>query len=244
MSADRLSELDEFRGTVRGSRPARYVGGLRAGGVAADGRAAGSTGFAVSARTSGSSLSRAGPMVWSGHRRRARTRWPSTTRRPGSSSSGLSSMMRRHAPPVRIRQRRRGSRGERSRAGGTGRCLLLGRLQRCRRVRSSRVLVSRPSSTAAGIAESIGLCCRVRWRPSTQGVKKGPGPWRSRVSALSSSMVLPAWARDDHFVAYGTIAIGDPLGVSGARPMTTLRHHVRDDGSRYRLLTMCEGSAR
>ena len=39
----------------------------------------------------------------------------------------------------------------------------------------------------------------------------------------------------------GAIAIGHPLGGSGARLMTTLVHHMRDNGIRYGLQTMCEG---
>src|ERR1700728_4167851 len=39
----------------------------------------------------------------------------------------------------------------------------------------------------------------------------------------------------------GAIAIGHPLGGSGARLMTTLVHHLRDNGIRYGLQTMCEG---
>ncbi|MYQ33893.1 acetyl-CoA C-acyltransferase [Streptomyces sp. SID4956] len=39
----------------------------------------------------------------------------------------------------------------------------------------------------------------------------------------------------------GAIAIGHPLGGSGARLMTTLVHHMRDNGVRYGLQTMCEG---
>jgi acetyl-CoA acyltransferase len=39
----------------------------------------------------------------------------------------------------------------------------------------------------------------------------------------------------------GAIALGHPLGGSGARLMTTLVHHMRDDGIRYGLQTMCEG---
>jgi acetyl-CoA acyltransferase len=39
----------------------------------------------------------------------------------------------------------------------------------------------------------------------------------------------------------GAIAIGHPLGGSGARLMTTLVHHMRDNGLRYGLQTMCEG---
>jgi acetyl-CoA acyltransferase len=39
----------------------------------------------------------------------------------------------------------------------------------------------------------------------------------------------------------GAIALGHPLGGSGARIMTTLLHHMQATGSRYGLQTMCEG---
>jgi len=39
----------------------------------------------------------------------------------------------------------------------------------------------------------------------------------------------------------GAIALGHPLGGSGARIMTTMVHHMRDNGIRYGLQTMCEG---
>ena len=39
----------------------------------------------------------------------------------------------------------------------------------------------------------------------------------------------------------GAIAIGHPLGGSGARIMTTLVHRMRATGARYGLQTMCEG---
>ena len=39
----------------------------------------------------------------------------------------------------------------------------------------------------------------------------------------------------------GAIALGHPLGGSGARLMTTLVHHMKDNGIRYGLQTMCEG---
>ena len=39
----------------------------------------------------------------------------------------------------------------------------------------------------------------------------------------------------------GAIALGHPLGGSGARLMTTLVHHLHDNGLRYGLQTMCEG---
>lgn len=39
----------------------------------------------------------------------------------------------------------------------------------------------------------------------------------------------------------GAIALGHPLGASGARLMTTLVHHMRNSHIRYGLQTMCEG---
>jgi acetyl-CoA acyltransferase len=39
----------------------------------------------------------------------------------------------------------------------------------------------------------------------------------------------------------GAIALGHPLGGSGARIMTTMLHHMQDNGIRYGLQTMCEG---
>jgi len=39
----------------------------------------------------------------------------------------------------------------------------------------------------------------------------------------------------------GAIALGHPLGASGARLMTTLVHHMKDNGLRYGLQSMCEG---
>ena len=39
----------------------------------------------------------------------------------------------------------------------------------------------------------------------------------------------------------GAIALGHPLGGSGGRLMTTLVHHLKDNGLRYGLQTMCEG---
>jgi acetyl-CoA acetyltransferase len=39
----------------------------------------------------------------------------------------------------------------------------------------------------------------------------------------------------------GAIALGHPLGCSGARIMTTLIHEMNRRGSRYGLATMCIG---
>ena len=39
----------------------------------------------------------------------------------------------------------------------------------------------------------------------------------------------------------GAIALGHPLGASGARLMSTMLHHMRQTNTRYGLQTMCEG---
>ena len=39
----------------------------------------------------------------------------------------------------------------------------------------------------------------------------------------------------------GAIALGHPLGGSGAVLMTRMIHHMRDQGLRFGLQTMCEG---
>jgi acetyl-CoA acyltransferase len=39
----------------------------------------------------------------------------------------------------------------------------------------------------------------------------------------------------------GAIALGHPLGASGARLMTTMLHHMRQTNTRFGLQTMCEG---
>jgi acetyl-CoA acyltransferase len=56
-----------------------------------------------------------------------------------------------------------------------------------------------------------------------------------------------AWAKDNGAdlaktnVNGGAIAIGHPLGASGARIMTTLVNALEPRGGRYGLQTMCEG---
>jgi acetyl-CoA C-acetyltransferase len=56
-----------------------------------------------------------------------------------------------------------------------------------------------------------------------------------------------AWAKDLEAdlgkvnVNGGAIALGHPLGATGARLMTTLLHELERTGGRYGLQTMCEG---
>lgn len=59
--------------------------------------------------------------------------------------------------------------------------------------------------------------------------------------------VVLAWARElEPDMAHvnrhgGAIALGHPIGATGARLMTTLLHVLEDTGGRYGLQTMCEG---
>ncbi len=59
--------------------------------------------------------------------------------------------------------------------------------------------------------------------------------------------VVMAWQKETGFPAErtnvngGAIALGHPLGATGARLMTTLLHELERTGGRYGLQTMCEG---
>jgi acetyl-CoA acetyltransferase len=59
--------------------------------------------------------------------------------------------------------------------------------------------------------------------------------------------VIGAWLRETGAdwnkvnVNGGAIALGHPLGASGARLMTTLLNELERSGGRYGLQTMCEG---
>jgi acetyl-CoA C-acetyltransferase len=59
--------------------------------------------------------------------------------------------------------------------------------------------------------------------------------------------VVMAWMKElgaDHSkvnVNGGAIALGHPLGATGARLMTTLLYELERTGGRYGLQTMCEG---
>jgi acetyl-CoA acyltransferase len=69
---------------------------------------------------------------------------------------------------------------------------------------------------------------------------------RIEINEAFASVVL-AWQRDTGAdlarvnVKGGAIALGHPLGASGARLMTTLVHELERTRSRYGLQTMCEG---
>jgi acetyl-CoA acyltransferase len=69
---------------------------------------------------------------------------------------------------------------------------------------------------------------------------------RVEINEAFASVVL-AWQRELHAdlskvnVNGGAVALGHPLGASGARLMATLVHELQRSGGRYGLQTMCEG---
>ncbi|TQM29749.1 thiolase family protein [Nocardia bhagyanarayanae] len=86
--------------------------------------------------------------------------------------------------------------------------------------------------------------------PATRKVLRRAGLQLSDIDLVeineAFSPVVLAWAQDTGAdmskvnVNGGAIAIGHPLGASGARLMTTLVHAMQDRGARYGLQTMCE----
>ncbi|MBX7451025.1 thiolase family protein [Mycolicibacterium sp. 3033] len=87
--------------------------------------------------------------------------------------------------------------------------------------------------------------------PATQKVLKRSGLTIDQIGAFevneAFAPVPMAWLKDigaDEKKLNpngGAIALGHPLGGSGARIMTTLLYHMRDNGIQYGLQTMCEG---
>jgi acetyl-CoA acyltransferase len=61
--------------------------------------------------------------------------------------------------------------------------------------------------------------------------------------AVQTLSVMKVLGMDDKYVNLrgGALAIGHPLGASGARIVTTLLHRMRDEGSKYGLASMCVG---
>jgi acetyl-CoA acyltransferase len=87
--------------------------------------------------------------------------------------------------------------------------------------------------------------------PATEKVLERAGMTLDQIDLVEineafASVVL-AWAKEHHpdmdkvNVNGGAIAIGHPLGCSGARLMTTLLNELERTGGRYGLQTMCEG---
>jgi acetyl-CoA C-acetyltransferase len=66
------------------------------------------------------------------------------------------------------------------------------------------------------------------------------------INEAFASVVL-AWQKESGFdlakvnVNGGAIALGHPLGATGARLMTTMLNELERTGGRYGLQTMCEG---
>jgi acetyl-CoA acyltransferase len=87
--------------------------------------------------------------------------------------------------------------------------------------------------------------------PATRKVLERSGLALADIGAFevneAFASVLAAWYADTGAdpaltnARGGAIALGHPLGASGARLMTTLVHRMRQDGVRYGLQTMCEG---
>jgi acetyl-CoA acyltransferase len=87
--------------------------------------------------------------------------------------------------------------------------------------------------------------------PATERLLKRTGIPLSEIGAYevneAFAPVPMAWLRDTGADPArlnplgGAIALGHPLGASGASLMTRMVHHMRDRGIRYGLQTMCEG---
>lgn len=122
--------------------------------------------------------------------------------------------------------------------------------------------------TTSDLAVELGLTPIVRYRagavtgadpvlmltgpiPATEKVLKKAGVGLAEVGAFEVNEAFApvplAWIAEtgaDHDRVNplgGAIALGHPLGASGAVLMTRLVHHMRHNGIRYGLQTMCEG---
>ncbi|MGO8850452.1 thiolase family protein [Mycobacterium sp.] len=122
--------------------------------------------------------------------------------------------------------------------------------------------------TTSEIAVELGLTPIVRYRagavtgadpvlmltgpiPATEKVLKKAGVALSEVGVFEVNEAFApvplAWLAETRADERrlnplgGAIALGHPLGASGAVLMTRMAHHMRDNGIRYGLQTMCEG---
>jgi acetyl-CoA acyltransferase len=87
--------------------------------------------------------------------------------------------------------------------------------------------------------------------PATQKVLQRSGLSISDIGAFevneAFASVLGAWLKETGApheltnINGGAMALGHPLGASGARVMTTLVHQMRRSGARYGLQSICEG---
>ena len=104
------------------------------------------------------------------------------------------------------------------------------------------------ATALAGVDPTIMLTGPI---PATQRVLKKAGMTLDQIDLVEineafASVVL-AWERELHpdmarvNVNGGAVALGHPLGCSGAKLMTTLLHELERTGKRYGLQTMCIG---
>src|SRR5262245_15586428 len=104
------------------------------------------------------------------------------------------------------------------------------------------------ATALAGVDPTIMLTGPI---PATQRVLRKAGMRLDQIDLVEineafASVVL-AWEREYHpdmsrvNVKGGAIALGHPLGCSGAKLMTTLLHELERTGKRYGLQTMCIG---
>jgi len=87
--------------------------------------------------------------------------------------------------------------------------------------------------------------------PATEYAFKKTGMTKDDIDLVeineAFASVVMAWQKETGFedekvnVNGGAIALGHPLGATGARLMTTLLHELERTGGRYGLQTMCEG---
>jgi acetyl-CoA acyltransferase len=104
------------------------------------------------------------------------------------------------------------------------------------------------STALAGADPTIMLTAPI---PATEKVLRRSGLAASDIGAVeineAFAPVVLAWQAETGFPDRvvnpngGAIALGPPVGASGARLMTTLVHHMVADGIGYGLQTMCEG---
>ena len=83
-----------------------------------------------------------------------------------------------------------------------------------------------------------------RWRRAGLGWGDLAAVELNEAFAAQSLACLAEWPELDPAIVNpqgGAIAIGHPLGCSGARILTTLVHHLRRTGGRYGLAAMCIG---
>lgn len=116
------------------------------------------------------------------------------------------------------------------------------------RARGITPLVKVHSVAMAGVDPVIMLTAPI---PATEKVLQRAGLTLADIGAFevneAFASVLGAWYADtgvDPALVNawgGAIALGHPVGASGARLMTTLIHRMRTSHTRYGLQTMCEG---